>query len=132
MLKNKIQSKYIAIILSALNLILYHQPVYKFIIKNLNSIGFDWALTIFSITVLILSLNALIFYIIFFISKKIGKLIFVILFNLSAIAVYFINTYGVIIDKTMIGNVLNTNFEESSSFFFCQLSHLYYFVRNIS
>ena len=117
MLKNKIQSKYIAIILSALNLILYHQPVYKFIIKNLNSIGFDWALTIFSITVLILSLNALIFYIIFFISKKIGKLIFVILFNLSAIAVYFINTYGVIIDKTMIGNVLNTNFEESSSFF---------------
>lgn len=28
-----------------------------------------------------------------------------------------INTYNIIIDKSMIGNVLNTNFEESSSFF---------------
>ncbi len=41
----------------------------------------------------------------------------VVIFNINAIAVYFINTYSIIIDKTMIGNILNTNFEESSSFF---------------
>ncbi|BFM45619.1 phosphoethanolamine--lipid A transferase EptA [Flavobacterium sp. CFS9] len=36
---------------------------------------------------------------------------------ISSIAVYFVNTYSVIIDESMIGNILNTNYEESSSFF---------------
>ena len=40
-----------------------------------------------------------------------------IIFIINSIAVYFINTYSVIIDESMIGNILNTNYEESSSFF---------------
>ncbi|ULT25346.1 phosphoethanolamine transferase domain-containing protein [Sphingobacterium sp. E70] len=39
----------------------------------------------------------------------------------SSIAVYFINTYSVIIDETMVGNILNTNYSESSSFFSIKL-----------
>lgn len=117
MLKSKIKLEYLVLILSFVNLILYHLPVYKFTIQNLNSSGLDWLFTIVSIIVLIISLNALVFYIIFFLSNYIGKLLIILFFNMSSISVYFINTYGVIIDKTMIGNILNTNFDESSSFF---------------
>ena len=117
MLKSKIKLEYLVLILSFINLILYHLPVYKFTIQNLNSSGLDWLFTIVSIIVLIISLNALVFYIIFFLSNYIGKLLIILFFNMSSISVYFINTYGVIIDKTMIGNILNTNFDESSSFF---------------
>ncbi|HEU4496784.1 MAG TPA: phosphoethanolamine--lipid A transferase EptA, partial [Flavobacterium sp.] len=38
-------------------------------------------------------------------------------FIINSVAVYFVNTYSVIIDESMIGNVLNTKYEESSSFF---------------
>ena len=117
MLKSKIKLGYLVLILSFVNLILYHLPVYKFTVQNLNSGGLDWLFTIVSIIILIISLNALVFYIIFFLSNYIGKLLTILSFNISAISVYFINTYGVIIDKTMIGNILNTNFDESSSFF---------------
>tara|TARA_B100001093_G_scaffold2946_1_gene3048 strand:+ start:4093 stop:5619 length:1527 start_codon:yes stop_codon:yes gene_type:complete len=117
MLKSKIKLDYIVLILSFANLILYHFPVYKFTLQNLNSNGLDWLFTIVSIIILIISLNALVFYIIFFLSNYIGKFLIILSFNINAISVYFINTYGVIIDKTMIGNILNTNFDESSSFF---------------
>lgn len=63
-----------------------------------------------------LVLNAFIFYLICFLSRFVGKFLLVLFFIISAIAVYFINTYGVLIDKSMIGNILNTNFAESSSF----------------
>ena len=45
----------------------------------------------------------------------------VLVFLLNAISVYFVNTYGAIIDETMIGNVLNTNYGEASSFFSIKL-----------
>lgn len=62
-------------------------------------------------------LNALVFYIGLALLRVIGKWLIALFFIINAIAIYFINTYAVIIDRTMIGNVLNTNYEESSSFF---------------
>jgi lipid A ethanolaminephosphotransferase len=64
-----------------------------------------------------LVVNAFVWYIIFFISRYAGKFLLILFFILNAIAIYFINTYHVIVDESMMGNVLNTNYEESSSFF---------------
>lgn len=61
--------------------------------------------------------NAFAFYLFYFLSRYVGKFLLVITFIISSIAVYFINTYSVIIDESMIGNVLNTNYSESSTFF---------------
>ena len=68
-----------------------------------------------------LVLNAFLFYLVFFVSRFIGKFLTVLFFLINAIAVYFINAYHVIIDEGMIGNVLNTNYQESSSFFSIKL-----------
>lgn len=117
MVEKKIKLNYFVLIISIANLFLYHLPIYNFTVKNLNSFGLDWFFTTISLGILIVSLFALIFYIILFLSNFIGKSLLVLSFNINALALYFINTYGVIIDKTMISNILNTNFEESSSFF---------------
>jgi lipid A ethanolaminephosphotransferase len=50
-----------------------------------------------------------------------GKGLLSLFLILNALAVYFINSYGVIIDESMISNVFNTNYEESSSFFSIKL-----------
>ncbi|SQB28503.1 Phosphoethanolamine transferase eptA [Chryseobacterium jejuense] len=65
--------------------------------------------------------NAFVFYLIFFLSRIVGKILLILTFIISSISVYFINTYSVIIDESMIGNILNTNYEESSSFFSIKL-----------
>ena len=68
-----------------------------------------------------LVLNAFVFYLIFSLSRNFGKFLLSLFFIVNSIAVYFINTYSIIIDESMIGNVLNTKFEESSSFFSLKL-----------
>jgi lipid A ethanolaminephosphotransferase len=117
MLKKNIKLSYFVLIISFLNLVLYHLPLFQFAVNNLNYKSLDGILTIVNLIILTFFLNVLVFYILLFISRFIGKLILVLFFNINAIAIYFINTYSVIIDETMIGNILNTKFEESSSFF---------------
>ena len=116
MLKNKIRLAYCSLIISFINLVLYHFPFFKFASNNLDYNSLDGILTFISVAFLLLILNALIFYIGLFVSRFIGKLLLILFFNINAIALYFINTYGIIIDKTMIGNIINTNIEESTSF----------------
>ncbi len=108
---------YFALLISIINLVLYHLPFYKFVCNNIDLKSLNGIVLLVSLTVLAIFLNALVFYIGLYLLRNVGKWILVLFFNINAIALYFVNTYGVIIDKTMIGNVVNTNFEESSSFF---------------
>lgn len=117
MFRKNIKLGYFALIISFINLVLYHFPFYEFVFDNIDVESLDGTLLFISLTILILILNAFVFYIGLFFFRFIAKWLLAIFFSMNAIAIYFINTYGVIIDKTMIGNILNTNFEESSSFF---------------
>lgn len=115
-MSKKIKLSYFALILSFINLVLYQYPFYKFVCSNIDVESLNGIVLLVSLTIAALFLNALVFYIGLYLLRSLGKWLLVLFFNISAIAVYFINTYGVIIDRTMIGNVLNTNYEESSSF----------------
>jgi len=113
----KIKLSYYALIISFVNLILYQFPFYKFVCNNIEIASANGIFLLVSLIIASILLNALVFYIGLYLLRSFGKWILVLFFNINAIAVYFINTYGVLIDKTMIGNILNTNYEESSSFF---------------
>ena len=108
---------YFALLISFVNLVLYHLPFYRFVCNNVDSKSFHSILLLVSLTIAALLLNALVFYLLLFLLRFVGKWILAVFFIINSIALYFINTYSVIIDKTMIGNIFNTNFEESSSFF---------------
>jgi lipid A ethanolaminephosphotransferase len=115
-MSRKIKLSYFAFLFSFINLILYHYAFYKFVWSNIDFKSLNGILLLVSLTIAAILLNALVFYIVLFLLRTVGKWLLALFFIINAISVYFINTYGVIIDETMIGNVLNTNYEESSSF----------------
>lgn len=117
MLKNNISLTYFVLIISFITFLLFHFPFFKFVFSTLDSTSLGGITIIINLMIIMLTLNAFVFYFMFFLPKFIGKFLLVLFFNINAIAIYFINTYSVIIDKTMISNILNTNYEESSSFF---------------
>jgi len=121
MLKNKFQITHFALLLSFFNFLLFHFPFFRFVFNNLDYKSFNGILTIVSLVILMLVLNFLVFYIFLFISNLVTRFLLVLFFHINAVSVYFINTYSVIIDESMIGNILNTNYEESSSFFSIKL-----------
>lgn len=126
MLKRNIKLSYFVLIVSLINLVLYHLPFYKFVINSVNVASLNGVLLLVSLTVLALFLNALVFYIGLYLLRRVAKWLLVLFFNINAIALYFMITYGVIIDKAMIGNVFNTKYGEASSFL--SFSLIFYIV----
>lgn len=121
MLKNNIRITHFALVMSFLNFLFFHFPFYSFVFNNLDYKSLSGIIAIVSLIILMLGANAFAFYLLFFLSRFVGKFLLVLFFIINAVAVYFINTYNVIIDESMIGNVINTNYEEASSFFSIKL-----------
>ncbi|MES2485788.1 MAG: phosphoethanolamine--lipid A transferase EptA [Bacteroidota bacterium] len=121
MLKSNVKITHFVILMSFINFLFFHLPFYTFVLNNIEYKSLNGIMLIISLIVLMLVLNSFVLYLIFFLSRLVGKFLLVLFFIINAIAVYFINTYNVIIDESMIGNVFNTNYAESSSFFSLKL-----------
>ncbi|MDD3064331.1 MAG: phosphoethanolamine--lipid A transferase EptA [Massilibacteroides sp.] len=117
MLKNNLKITHFALLMSFLNLVFFHFSFYSFVFQNLDYKSLNGIVIIISLIIIMLVVNAFVFYLLFTLSRFVGKPLLITFFIINSVAVYFTNTYGVIIDKSMIGNILNTNYEESSSFF---------------
>lgn len=116
LLKSEIKIIPFVLLISALNFLFFHFPFFKFVFNNVDHKSLNGINIMISLAVLVLIANAFFFFLIFFLSRFVGKFLVTIFFIVNAIAVYFVNTYSVIIDESMVGNVLNTNYAESSSF----------------
>jgi lipid A ethanolaminephosphotransferase len=121
MLKSNLKLTHFVLLMSLLNFLLFHLPFYIFVFKNVDYKSLNGIIIITSLIILMLVANAFAFYLVFSLSRSVGKFLLILFFIINAIAVYFINTYSVIIDESMIGNVLNTNYQEASSFFSVKL-----------
>lgn len=117
MLKNKFKLHHFALILSVITFLFFHYPFFKFVFENVDYKSFSGLLLVSSLVIVMIVANSFAYYLFLFINKIFGKILLVITFIINAIAVYFINTYSVIIDESMMGNVFNTNYSESSSYF---------------
>ncbi|TXK76995.1 phosphoethanolamine--lipid A transferase EptA [Mesonia sp. K4-1] len=117
MFKKSIKLTNFVFIASFVNFLFFHLPFFKFVFKNLDSGSSNGIFIIISLVTAMLVSNAFVLYLIFFVSQYAGKTLLSCFFIVNAIAVYFINTYGVFIDRTMISNVLNTDYDEATSFF---------------
>ena len=116
-LKNNIKITHFALLMSFLNFLFFHFSFFTFVFENLEYKSLNGIILIISLVIAMLVANFFVFYLILSLSRRLGKLLLVLFFLLNSIAVYFVNTYGVIIDESMVGNVFNTNYDESSSFF---------------
>ena len=115
-LNRKRSVAYVALVLSAYTLIAFHFPFFNYVVEN---VGNDWngAWIVCSMFLLMLTLNYLVFYLLLYLGRVVGKSLLVIFTIGNAMVLYFINTYNVLIDMSMMGNVFNTQFSEASSFF---------------
>lgn len=117
MLKKKIALHKYALVISIINIILFNYPFFEFVSSHTDIKSSNGLLLLMSLIVLALFLNALVFYIGLYLLGKLGKLILLVFFLINSFALYFVNSYGVMLDRSMIGNILNTSYDESTSFF---------------
>lgn len=115
--KSSLQIAQFALLMSFLNFLFFHYPFFTFVFNHIDYKSFNGIIIIISLVIAMVVANFFVFYLFLFLSRYFGKFLLLLFFNINALAVYFINTYSVIIDESMVGNILNTNYDESSSFF---------------
>lgn len=116
MLRSNLKFSTFVLSLSVLNFLLFHIPFFEFVFQNIDVGSTNGILLISSLVIMMIVANYFAFYIVFSISHVFGRVLLVSFFIINSIALYFIDTYSVIIDEGMIGNILNTNYNEASSF----------------
>lgn len=99
------------------NLLIYHFPLYAFAVDNLSLPTVNGFLTLFMVSLIIFTFTALAFFFLFIISRWVALPLIAVLFILNATALYFMLTYQVVFDKTMVANIFNTRSAESSDYF---------------
>jgi lipid A ethanolaminephosphotransferase len=101
---------------AVLNALLYHLPLFSFAAANLDLSSVTGDLTLATLLVVLLSETVLLLTLPALISIRLLKPFCMLIAMGNAVAVYFVVTYHVVLDETMMGNVLNTNFTESSEY----------------
>jgi len=103
--------------ITIIDMILYHLPLYNFAIDKLNIYSLNGLLTFFSVLVGLFTVTAFLLFLIALILPKMMKGFAIVIFICNSVALYFVNTYSVIIDRSMMGNVFNTNTAEALSYY---------------
>ena len=111
-LKSQTDLTRVALVLSLFTLAAYHVPFFRLALDNIEG-GFNGALIIGSLALVMLGLNFFFYYLVLFLGRFVGKCILAFTFLADALTLYFINTYHVIITDKMMGNVFNTQYSEA-------------------
>lgn len=102
------------LITSILNAALFQWPLYRLAISSRSALDWHSALALTTLFVLQLLVSITILGIAALLSLRLLKLLCIFFAFGNAVALYFIVQYGVLIDSTMSGNVLKTNFAEAA------------------
>ncbi len=106
----------LSLIVTIYTLLAYHYPLFRLVVNNIEGGINGWIITC-GLAVLMLATNFMMCYIFLYLLRGVGKWIVGLSLIGDAIALYFINTYDVLITDSMMGNVFNTRYSEASGFF---------------
>ena len=115
-LSNKVRLSSMSALLSIFTLVAFHIPFFRHAASYVES-GLNAVVIMTSLVVIMLLANYFVYYFLLWTGRIVGKCILAFSFIADAISLYFINTYDVMLDDSMMGNVLNTRFSEASGFF---------------
>jgi lipid A ethanolaminephosphotransferase len=99
------------------NLLLFGWPLYTFAVSTTHAASWAGLSDLLILTALQLALMVLLLTTVSLLSLRAMKAVCIALLIGNAIALYFINTYNVMLDKTMMGNVFDTDRHEAFELF---------------
>ncbi len=119
-------SQYKLINISAIFFVIFYN--FSFFSNTMLTYPFEGTNIIYILSIGILLLFLIIFLLTLFSSKYTTKAILIILFIVSSFSAYFMDTYNIVIDDTMIRNSLQTNIKESVDLFSFKLLAYFFFL----
>ena len=105
-----------SLVLSLYTLAAFHVPFFSHALQRIQG-GFNGVLIIASAAVLLLCMDFLLYHLLAWLGRIIGKIIICLTLIGDAVMLFGVNAYDVLVTDEMMGNVLNTQYSEVSGFF---------------
>ena len=102
-----------ALLVAAVNTFIFNGALYAYIASHLDIWTFSGLMILASIVILVFTFNLFFISLLLLIAPTLLKLLFVITSLINAVALYYMLSYQVTLDITMIGNIFNTRTSES-------------------
>ena len=102
--------------LSLFTVAAYHAPFFKAAVANVEG-GFNGAVLVLSAALLLLGLDFLLYTLLVYAGRFVGKCILAFTLVGNAIMLYCVTTYDALVTDSMMGNVIRTQYSEVSGFF---------------
>ena len=102
-----------ALTVAAVNTFIFNGALYAYIASHLDIWTFSGLMILASIVILVFTFNLFFISLLLLIAPTLLKLLFVITSLINAVALYYMLSYQVTLDITMIGNIFNTRTSES-------------------
>lgn len=114
------------LIASTFNLILFNWPLVLYAFNNLDGTSISGLFKLLTLVIIVFTLSNFFLGILLIIGGKLTKAVFLAFLLINSVAIYFIVKYQVLLDRTMMGNIFNTQFSESIAYFSYHL--ILYFI----
>lgn len=114
--RTKFSSCSFVLLLSLCNTVLFHYPLAVYSLENIDYHSAHGMRTLLTLVVIVFVITAVFLFAISLLSTLALKVFAISCVLGSSVAFYFIITYQVILDRSMMGNVFNTKAVESSEF----------------
>lgn len=98
----------------------FHLPFFRHAVQQVEG-GWNGALILCSAALLLLGLDFLLYYVLLYLGRFVGKCLVALSLVCDAAMLYFVNIYDVLITDEMMGNFWDTQYSEASSFFCWEL-----------
>jgi lipid A ethanolaminephosphotransferase len=129
-LRREVGAARFIMVIALVNAVVYQKPLYSFAIANLDLRSANGFLTFVTMFVLVFAITAVILSLLTLLTHRLLKPVCMLLAVGNSVAVYFVTTYRVILDMSMMGNVYNTDRAEAASYFHPMLL-LYVFILGV-
>ena len=105
-----------SLVLAVFTLVAFHVPFFRHLFANVEA-GTNGVVIAVTAALLLLVLDFLLYYLLVWLLRFVGKCIVAFTLFGDAVMLYFVNNYDVLVTDEMMGNVFRTQYSEASGFF---------------
>ena len=114
--KKKISLAAFSLALALFTLVAYHVPFFRCVFRNIEG-GWNGAVIVGTAFLLLLVLDFLLYYVLIWLGRGVGKGLVAFTLLADAAMLYFVNSYDVLVTDDVMGSVFKTQYSEASSYF---------------
>lgn len=116
MFKRTVRLRTKCLVLAAYTVLAFNIPFFRHAMQHMEG-GWNAVLLTTTAFLLMLAVDFMVYYLLLYLGRIVGKCVLALTMIGNAVMLFFVNSYEVLITRSMMGNVLNTQYSEASSFF---------------